>query len=396
MGGIEMKQSDIDSAEIRSKKYRLALPKPSGFYCEITPTGTKRFILRYRPQGLRNKKDFKIGPANREKGGLTLRDATRLAEKEYARIIHGEDITEVKKEIGPELTIEELLKKVIKHKLDKGDCGKKQALNYDGYARNWINPKFGKLLISKLTKEQFQEWLDKHPKPKTGGHVAQFLKAAYNLAIDWTLVDNNPILRTQFVTGDKRTRYLDRDELVAFSEALKKYEKEDNPLRWRFSQCVRLLLLTGARLSNIMEARWEWIHWNMGFMAIPATEHKTGRITGEPYYINLGESAFKILRELKEECDSEWVIAGKDPSKPLNGYRKIWLDLIKDCGFKNFTLHDLRHSYASYVANGGDATLLQLQKLLNHRSAESTQRYAHLFNKKARDLNDALANEVNL
>ena len=73
MGGLAMKQIDIDNAEIRSKRYRLPLPKPSGFCCQITPTGTKTFILRYRPEGSRNKKDFKIGPANREKGGLTLR-----------------------------------------------------------------------------------------------------------------------------------------------------------------------------------------------------------------------------------------------------------------------------------------------------------------------------------
>ena len=48
-----------------------------------------------------------------------------------------------------------------------------------------------------------------------------------------------------------------------------------------------------------------------------------------------------------------------------------------DATLKNVRLHDLRHSFASFLVNQG-ASLYVVQHLLGHTQPRTTQRYAHL------------------
>ena len=46
-------------------------------------------------------------------------------------------------------------------------------------------------------------------------------------------------------------------------------------------------------------------------------------------------------------------------------------------GLAEVRLHDLRHSYASFLVNAG-RSLYEVQKLLGHHDPKVTMRYAHL------------------
>jgi integrase len=77
------------------------------------------------------------------------------------------------------------------------------------------------------------------------------------------------------------------------------------------------------------------------------------------------------------------VIAGENRSRPLVGYRKLWLALLADAGVSDLRIHDLRHTFASYALSGGQ-TLGTVGQLLGHRSTQTTSRYAHLIDDAAR------------
>src|SRR5262249_56545924 len=67
--------------------------------------------------------------------------------------------------------------------------------------------------------------------------------------------------------------------------------------------------------------------------------------------------------------------------------RRAWEAICKDAGITNMRLHDLRHSYASVLANMG-VSLQVVGKLLGHSKATTTQRYSHLYDETLRVATD--------
>lgn len=113
------------------------------------------------------------------------------------------------------------------------------------------------------------------------------------------------------------------------------------PLRWRFTQLVRLLMLTGCRVGEICHGRWEWVDEKAAVMVIPADDHKTGQQTGKERVVHIPPAAVLILRELRLKSNSEWIIAGQGDSH-LVGYQKLWSELMTLAKIRDFTVHSLR------------------------------------------------------
>ena len=162
-------------------------------------------------------------------------------------------------------------------------------------------------------------------------------------------------------------------------------------MRWRFVQLVRLLLLTGARLREVMCAEWSWIDWERSVLKVPDERGKTGASE-----VQLSDRAVAVLRELEAAAQgSRWVIPGENGEKPLVGYRKLWLALLEDAGVADLRVHDLRHTFASYSLSGGQ-TLGTVGQLLGHRSTQTTSRYAHLVDDAARAAVERVSNDLGI
>lgn len=84
-----------------------------------------------------------------------------------------------------------------------------------------------------------------------------------------------------------------------------------------------------------------------------------------------------------------YVVAGAKPDEPLKNLRRAWDISRTIAGLEDVRLHDLRHSYASLAAGRG-FTLQMIGKLLGHKVAATTQRYAHLTRDGAAAVNDEL------
>jgi integrase len=152
---------------------------------------------------------------------------------------------------------------------------------------------------------------------------------------------------------------------------------------------IRLLLLTGARLREVLHARWDWIDWERGIMWLP--DSKTRR---KPVY--LSGVALDVLRGIEPVVGNPHIFPGErkgthraDLKRPWNAIRRAAGLIEPESGKKGrtkkssseerpaFRLHDLRHSFASLGA-GSSLGLPVVGKLLGHKQARTTSRYAHV------------------
>ncbi len=259
--------------------------------------------------------------------------------------------------------------------------------------RRHLLPEFGSMRVHEVQQRHVADWFHRATveRPVRANRCLEVLSKAMNLAELWELrpQGSNPCLRIQVNTERKRRRYLSREELQRLLAELDTFGA--TALRWRFAQLVRLLLLTGCRLREIMHARWDWLNADATVLVIPADKHKTGG-DGNDRIVHLPPAATAILQELRRRSNSQWVIAGAGDG-PLISYRRQWLELLAAANIRELRIHDLRHSYASMAVSAG-LSLPQIGGLLGHASPLTTARYAHLVNEAAAALAAQVAAQI--
>jgi integrase len=150
---------------------------------------------------------------------------------------------------------------------------------------------------------------------------------------------------------------------------------------------VRLLILTGARLSEIMTAKWDYVDIKRGLMNLPTS--KTGKKS-----VFLSAAALDVLNSLPRIDGNPFLIPGEKDGAPRTDLKKPWAALTQAAGLEGLRLHDLRHSFASIGAGGG-LGLPIIGKLLGHSQPATTARYAHLDADPMRRVVDQIGNTIN-
>jgi integrase len=146
----------------------------------------------------------------------------------------------------------------------------------------------------------------------------------------------------------------------------KRWTAED----WRAIAAFRLLIFTGARLSEILTLRWPWVDPSQGIARLP--DSKTG---AKPLYLPPG--ALAVLSELPRFEYNDHVLPGDRPGCAFVGIQKPWQRVRALAALSDVHIHDLRHAFASAAVASGDSLFI-VGKLLGHRQSSTTERYAHL------------------
>lgn len=342
--------------------------KVPGLGLMTLPSGVQTWYLRYRePSG--RQQTHRIGRAT----VLTLPQAREEAIKILADVARGMTPTTDRRAMRRSATVAELCERVTREHYVK--LRPKTVIDYEVAWRLYILPAMGSHKVAAITTAQVAELIQGVPGIQ-GNRVLAVLRKAMNLAILWGLREQNPCEKVPGVGERRRRRYLTRDELERLVVALEQFAPAG--LRWRFVQLIRLLLLTGARAGEILKAEWDWLQGET--LVVPPECHKTGK-DGHPRLIHLTEPALAVLRELRAQSNSRWVIAGAGDGH-LVGYKKLWAELLAAARIKDLRVHDLRHSYASTALSAG-LSLPQIGGLLGHASSQTTARYAHLVDEVA-------------
>ncbi len=145
--------------------------------------------------------------------------------------------------------------------------------------------------------------------------------------------------------------------------------------------------LTGRRLANVRELRWDSIDLEERLFLDEGTTMKNN----QPNHSAFCETVHKVLSRLRQEAakDAIWVFPGRREGCPVVNPHHAWKKIREAAGMPKLRIHDLRHSAASW-ATGEHMSERAVGKYLSHRSATSTSRYQHANTEGSR----AVANAV--
>lgn len=333
-----------------------------GFMLEVRASGGKTFYQRYTDNRGRERQ-YKLGPAD----VLTLDQARRKARLVLAQALVGEDPQQQRRELRAIPTLKEFVRdRYLPH--------------VKSYKRSWstdetvlrlhILPQLGPEPVDQLKNEQIAELLEamrrKGYASGTTNRVLILLRYIYNLGRKWRVAGmaQNPTLGLSTAPDVQRDRFLDAEETQRLIASI---EEDENQTA---AQAILLLLLTGGRRNEITQAKWEYVNWERRTLLVPLSK------SGKPRAIALNGQALALLRAIPR-TGNDHIFPSPVNGKPSASLFFPWDRIRKRAGLKDVRLHDLRHSFASFLVNQG-ISLYVVQGLLGHAHSRTTQRYAHL------------------
>lgn len=229
-----------------------------------------------------------------------------------------------------------------------------------------ILPKLGVLRLNEITSHEFQQ-LHKTLKGTQylANRVRSLLSKMFNLAKDWDWMEDNPALSIEKYQEEKRDRRLNDKELEQIWFVLDCYPTH-------FTAFVfKLLLLTGARKGELLNATWDQFDLKKGIWTKPS--HLTKQKRKE--HLPLSEQAIDLLLQLKSlhvEEYSPFLFPGKVEGKPLQELKTFWKTVLKQSSIKDLRIHDLRHTHASHLVSSGLSLSIVGKLLGQHPSVNNS------------------------
>lgn len=245
---------------------------------------------------------------------------------------------------------------------------RKPGPDYRRYQKLWLGH-LGDRPLSSITSAEIERFAAErrrgHLKGSSVNRELTFLRAVFNLAIsDEKLNRANPVKKTAFVSEDLfgRERWLSDDEEERLRKSL-------GPTKWPI---VEVALQTGFRRKVVFGLRWDQIDFENGHARSPAAKR------GKTYRVPLSRELRSVLAALPSRSSSEWVFPNGRGGHldEHNWTTRRFAKAVATAGVRDFTFHDLRHTFATRLAMSG-SSLLEIQHLLGHSSPAMTQRYAH-------------------
>ncbi|NOU24502.1 MAG: site-specific integrase [Methylotenera sp.] len=207
---------------------------------------------------------------------------------------------------------------------------------------------------------------------RTGATVNRYIAAlsscfSYGVKpLQW--IERNPCERvTKPKEGDGRVRFLSDDERPRLLDACRGHGD--------LYLAVVLSLTTGARQGEIMTLRYGQIDFNRKVITLNKTKNGDKRalaLVGEAFELLQARSKVRSLTD-----DRVFPPTAKAKKAECLDLRLPWEVALKAAGIKDFHWHDLRHTAASYLAMSG-VSLVEIAKVLGHRTLAMVARYAHL------------------
>ena len=386
-------------AQLLDEKAIKALPAPAagnritydtevkGFGLRVTSAGAKAFVLNYR-----------VGKTERRITIGSYPDWSAKAARDHAkglkrRIDVGEDPMGERHNDRAAPTIDKLADRFVEEHLVKRRPA--TQTDYKSILALYIRPQLGKTRVADLRHSEIERLhaLVAKKAPYRANRVVAVLSKMLSLAIKWEMRTDNPARGIERTPEQKRERYLSPAEIARLGEALATVREQTS------ANAIRLLLLTGARKSEVLKARWTEFDLGSGIWVKPSAHTKTKK----DHRVPLSAPARLLLSEMRAEADKEIKRGGAveylfeaAEGKPLTDIKRTWASVCVAAGLGKMVdakdkagkpvkvwegdarMHDLRHTYASILASHG-LSLPIIGRLLGHTQAQTTQRYAHLM-----------------
>jgi integrase len=232
----------------------------------------------------------------------------------------------------------------------------------------------GSLPLAQCTPDVFRAWklrLSQSYQPSTINTYLPQLGRVFHVAVeDYGWLQAHPLTHIRKPSAGRGVvRFLSDEERRRLLVAC---QQSSHP---HLYPIVLLALTTGGRKNEVRRLCWPEVDFQGGVVRYVRTKNKHSRA------VPLIREAFLLLQRLAEARDPglPWVfpaVRGDRAARPAN-VMPAWYEAKKAAGIQNFRFHDLRHTYASYLAMSG-ASLRDIAELLGHRNIQHTMIYAHL------------------
>ena len=344
-----------------------------GFGVRVTKAAARSWVFNYRTL-TRVERRLTIGDVKDWPLPLAREEARRLR-----RLVdQGQDPLAERRERREAPTVADLVEHWRAHVAPKKRLRTRQE--YESLLRQLILPAFGNRKVAEVTHADIVRLHTKLGKaaPVRANRCIAFLSTLFNIAASNALRwrTENPAARIEKHGETPRQNYLKGDELARLAAAFAARPGQA-------SDAVRLLLLTGARRSEVLGARWGMFAPDFTSWRKPASSTKQNR----QHIVQLSAPARLLLARIQDAQDPSSVFVFPSRGGHLRDIKTAWAAICREADLHDIRLHDLRHSFASIAASSG-ASLPLIGALLGHTQASTTQRYAHLFDDAQRAVAD--------
>lgn len=376
----------VDTAPVTGKDYWVWDSELPRFGLRVRASGAKAYAVQYRNAHGTTKR-LTIG----QPGELWTPDAARKRARELlAMVERGDDPAGDLREKREGLTMREIAKEYLEqyamaHLRSATRRGIKVALD------KHIIPEMGSRKLAEIDSSHVARLHRKlKATPVQANRVLSYLSGIFSYAIEQKLTKENPCVGIKKFQEEKRERYASEEELENLIKAINAHPDQ------HAANALRLLILTGSRLSEVLNATWDMFDLQRGLWIKPSAHTKQKKIHNLP----LSSAAVALIANMYEARDKDhpYLFPGTptkaNPTiKPRVDLKGPWDAIKKEAKLVNFRKHDLRHSYASQLVAAG-VPLFDVGKLLGHTQIATTMRYAHLADDPLRAATNKLGSKL--
>lgn len=368
MPSLKLTKTAVETAGPRHRDYELRDTMIPGFLCKVTPAGRKVFMLTYRtPMGERRK------PSLGTFGQLTVDQARKLAQDHLAAVRGGADPSYERQAARGAPTMKDLSDRfMIEHSeaRNKPSTIRSNRMNLKAH----VLPTFGRTKVADVKRPDIAALIARmRATPTAANHTLSLLRKMFNLAELWGLRPDgtNPCRHIQKYAGGKRTRLITDEELIRLYSYLDLADAEglEHPI---LTLAIRLQFEFAARMSEVLELRWEWI--DLGNRRVVWPDSKTGGMS-KP----LSAEAIHLLESAPRYQPSEYVVPSLfDATRCMSQctYSAGWRRILDRAGLPHCGTHAVRHRAATDIANSGVPVKVGMA-LTAHKTVTMFMRYVH-------------------
>ena len=384
-----------------------------GFGCRVYPSGLKVYVLKYRLGG-------RLGKQRRRKlgahGVVTPEEARRQAKALLGVVAQRVDPHAATDRERTVTRVSEAVDSYLRQQDIK--LKPRTAKEYRRLFKKYILPALGTKPLTDVTPAVVSRLHEKQSKaPVQANRVLTRLSSFFTWCGERGLLERgatNPCGSVAHFREERQPRFLTIAEAVRLGAALTKAETEGLPQPPRRSKpvatgptakhrakktagvpvpanplavgAIRLALLTGMRRGEVLNLRWSEVDEQRAQLRL--ADSKTGAKV-----VQIGAPALLVLQSLPRVKDAIYVFTSGDGKEPLESVRRVWDAVRYEAKLEDVRFHDLRHSFASSLAEQGESLLL-IGSLLRHKNASTTQRYAHLVDDRRKSAADSTASRL--